>query len=62
MKCEKYKREETVWQDIHGNDAEKQFFIGKEAYFRLKMRENKIEEDGQGSFPAPTAPDSTMLC
>ena len=62
MKCEKYNGKETGWQDIHGNDPEKQFYIGKEAYSRLKTRENKIEEDGQGSLPAPTAPSIVLLC
>ena len=50
-----------VWQDINGNDPAKQFYIGKEAYSRLKTREKKIEEDGQGSIMAPTAPDIIVL-
>ena len=40
MKCEKYKKK-MVWQDIYGNDPAKQFYIGKEAYSRLKTREKR---------------------
>ena len=61
MKCETYGTEQIKFEDIYSNDGERQFEIGKQALKRHKERKNKKEEDGQASFPAPTAPDSPLF-
>ena len=62
MKCESYGTESIKFEDIYSNDGERQFEISRHVLKRHKIRKNKKEEDGQASFPTPTAPDSPLLC
>ena len=61
MNCESYGTESIKFEDIYSNDGECQYEIGKQALKRHIERKNKKEEDGQASFPAPTAPDSPLF-
>ena len=57
FKCKKYERKEVAWKSILESDEKLQYDIAKEAETRIKLRENKQQEIGQGSPPAPTTPD-----
>ena len=57
FKCKKYEREEVEWENILESDEKVQYDIAKEAETRIKLRETKQQEIGQGSPPAPTTPD-----
>ena len=57
FKCKKYEREEVKWENILKSDEKVQYDIAKEAETRIKLRETKQQEIGQGSPPAPTTPD-----
>ena len=62
MSCENYGEKVTDWESIYGNDTRKQFEIAQETETRLKIRENKLQEDGLDSLPAPTTPKTFLFC